>query len=203
MSVLDQSFSLKNLDSVFQSENRKAKVPSRFMSSDYKDLAIQYKSYREELNFLHQIKKEGRTEENEKRIEELYIKKTENANKQREQLEVDLLKICDKINSPTFRFCLTEKIPVIDGKPGKKCYITGNTAEEYFASKVLTRNIQRVFDLHMSSRNDILTQLKLLLNNNKLPKYIIRTDIQQCFESVSHDKLFDYLQIFVLDNLQK
>ena len=194
MSVLDQSFSLKNIDTVFQSENRKAKVPSRFMSDSYKALAIQYKSYREELNILHQIKTEKRTEENTKRIEELLKLKGENADKQRVQLEVDLLTICKKINSSTFRFCLTEKIPFINGKPGKKCYITGNTAEEYFASKVLTRNVQRVFDLHMSSRNDILTQVKLLLNNNKLPKYIIRTDIQQCFESVPHDKLFDYLQ---------
>lgn len=46
----------------------------------------------------------------------------------------------------------------------------------------------------MSSHGEILSQLKMLLRENKSRHYIIRTDIRHCFESILHDKLFEYLE---------
>ena len=46
----------------------------------------------------------------------------------------------------------------------------------------------------MSGRHEILSQLKILLREDKSWFYIIRTDVSHCFESIPHDKLFEYLE---------
>lgn len=46
----------------------------------------------------------------------------------------------------------------------------------------------------MSSRDEILSQLKILLREDKSRYYIIRTDVCHCFESIPHDNLFEYLE---------
>ena len=60
--------------------------------------------------------------------------------------------------------------------------------------QVLYRNVKKLFKISMSSRHEILFQLKTLLMEDKSRYYIIRTDVCHCFESIPHDKLFKYLE---------
>ena len=60
--------------------------------------------------------------------------------------------------------------------------------------QVLCRNVKTLFKITMSSRDEILSQLKMLLREDKSRYYIIRTDVCNCFESIPHDRLFEYLE---------
>ena len=60
--------------------------------------------------------------------------------------------------------------------------------EIYFALKQLQTNFSKIYKVKQSDRFAILSQVKLLLDDG-FPKYVIRTDIQDFYESISHEKL--------------
>ena len=115
----------------------------------------------------------------------------DNAQQQKTLLQEHLSKVSSKILSSNFRFSLT---PDTSKDPKKPLYTIGATAEEFFAMQVLCRNVKKLFRISMSSRHEILSQLKMLLREDKSRYYIIRTDVCHCFESIPHDKLFEYLE---------
>lgn len=115
----------------------------------------------------------------------------ENAQQQKNLLQEHLSKVSSKILSSNFRFTLT---PDASEDPQKPVYSIGSTADEFFAMQVLCRNVKKLFKISMSSRDEILSQLKMLLREDKSRFYIIRTDVHHCFESIPHDKLFEYLE---------
>lgn len=185
--MLDQSFSYDTINTVFMQSNRKGQVKKEFLSAEYLEAAKEYRVMRHSINSLKKISKEIRTEEQETEILELEIKMKDNAIKQKDLLTKCLFKISEGINRRGFKFTLTSKQ---SDDPKKPNYLIGKTAEEFFAMKILCRNLKRTFNLQMSSRNNILSQVKQLLGEDKHPKYIIRTDIQHCFESIPHNQLF-------------
>ena len=63
-----------------------------------------------------------------------------------------------------------------------------DTPENYFVLKQLQHNIYKTFKVKQSSRSDIVSQIKLLLEDN-FPKVILRTDIKSFYESIPHEKL--------------
>ena len=115
----------------------------------------------------------------------------ENAQQQKALLQEHLSKVSSNILSSSFRFTLT---PDASEDPQKPVYSIGPTAEEFFAMQVLCRNVKKLFKISMSSRNEILSQLKMLLREDKSRYYLIRTDVCDCFESIPHEKLFEYLE---------
>lgn len=71
----------------------------------------------------------------------------------------------------------------------KTVYTVDKTSPEtFFILKKLQSNIQNTFKVKQSDRNEILHQVKNLLDNS-FPKYVIRTDIKSFFESIPHDRL--------------
>ena len=185
--MLDQSFSYDTINTVFMQSNRKGQVKKEFLSAEYLEAAKEYRVMRHSINSLKKISKEIRTEEQETEILELEIKMKDNAIKQKDLLTKCLFKISEGINRRGFKFTLTSKQ---SDDPKKPNYLIGKTAEEFFAMKILCRNLKHTFNLQMSSRNNILSQVKQLLGEDKHHKYIIRTDIQHCFESIPHNQLF-------------
>lgn len=185
--MLDQSFSYDTINTVFMQSNRKGQVKKEFLSAEYLETAKEYRMMRHTINSLKKISKEIRTEEQKAAILKLEVKMNDNAIKQKELLSKCLLKISEGINKREFKFTLT---PKQSDDPDKPNYLIGKTAEEFFAMKILCRNLKHTFNLQMSSRNNILSQVKQLLSEDRHPKYIIRTDIQHCFESIPHNQLF-------------
>lgn len=191
MSQYDFSYNYDSLNDAFNAVNRKGKMQKRYLSPEYLDKAQEYREMRNELNEILRKKKAERTEEETSRIDYLKKQMNENAREQKNLLQEHLTKVSSYILSSSFHFNLT---PDASEDPDKPVYSIGTTAEEFFAMQVLCRNVKKLFKISMSSRNEILSQLKMLLSEDQSRYYIIRTDVCHCFESIPHDKLFEYLE---------
>lgn len=189
MSQYSFSYNYDSLNDAFNAVNRKGKMQKRYLSPEYLLAAQEYRKMRKELNELLRKKKKERTEE--ETIDDLKQSMKENAQRQKALLQAHLSEVSSNILSSSFRFTLT---PDASENPEKPVYSIGTTAEEFFAMQVLCRNVKKLFKISMSSRDEILSQLKMLLREDKSRFYIIRTDVRHCFESIPHDKLFKYLE---------
>lgn len=189
--MFDQSFSYDTISTVFMLSNRKGQVKKEFLSAEYLEAAKEYRTMRHTLNSLKKHSKNTRTLQYEADIHELEVRMQDNAKIQRDLLRDCLSKIAENINKRDFKFTLT---PKQSDDPSKPNYLIGKTAEEFFAMKILCKNLKHTFNLQMSSRNNLLHQVKQFLKEDKHPKYIIRTDIQHCFESIPHAQLFEIIE---------
>ena len=70
----------------------------------------------------------------------------------------------------------------------KPVYKVPNNAHTYFAIKQLQQNIKNLYKVKQDNRNNIISQLKSVLTNH-FPKYVIRTDIKDFYESISRKKI--------------
>ena len=190
MSQYNFSYNYDSLNDAFNAVNRKGKMQKRHLSSEYLAAAQEYREMRKKLNELLRKKKIERTEEETSQIDHLKQSMKENAQQQKTLLQEHLSKVSSHILSSSFRFTLTPDASEDLQKPVS----IGTTAEEFFAMQVLCRNVKKLFKISMSSRDEILSQLKMLLREDKSRFYIIRTDVRHCFESIPHDKLFEYLE---------
>lgn len=185
------SYNYDSLADAFNAVNRKGKMQKRYLSPEYLTAAQEYREMRKELNKILKKKKAERTEVETSKIDQLKQSMKDNAQQQKTLLQEHLNNVSSRILSSSFRFNLT---PDASEDPLKPLYTIGDTAEEFFAMQVLCRNVKKLFKISMSSRHEILFQLKMLLKEDKSRYYIIRTDVCHCFESIPHDKLFEYLE---------
>ena len=191
MSQYSFSYNYDSLNDAFNAVNRKGKMQKRYLSSQYLDAAQKYREMRKELNEILRKKKIERTEKETSQIDHLKQMMKNNAQNQKDLLQRHLSEVSSKILSSSFRFTLT---PDASKNPQKPVYSIGDTPEEFFAMQALCRNVKKLFKISMSSRDEILSQLKMLLKEDKSRYYIIRTDVRNCFESIPHNKLFEYLE---------
>ena len=191
MSQYSFSYNYDSLNDAFNVVNRKGKMQKRYLSPEYLDAAQEYRDMRKELNEILRKKKEERTEKEMSQVEHLKQSMKKNAQQQKVLLKEHLSKVSSSILSSSFRFNLTPDPSKYLDKP---LYTIGATTEEFFAMQVLCRNVKKLFKISMSSREEILSQLKMLLREDKSRYYLIRTDVCNCFESIPHDKLFEYLE---------
>ena len=191
MSQYSSSYNSDSLNDVFNIVNRKGKMQKKYLSLEYLDAAQEYREMRKELNIIQKKNKDSRTETEKARIEELKKEMGENAKLQKKMLQQHFTAVSSNILSGKFRFTLT---PDSSNDPLKPLYVLGDSPEEYFAMQVLCRNVKKLFKISMAGRDEILSQLKMLLKEDKHRYYIIRTDVKLCFESIPHDKLFGYLE---------
>lgn len=191
MSQYSYSYGYESLDDAFNAVNRKGKMQKKYLSPEYLDTAQEYRDMKAELNTILRKKKAERKEAEAKRVDQLKQSMKDNVQRQKTLLREHLSEVSSKILSSNFRFNLT---PDTSKDLRKPLYSIGATAEEFFAMQVLCRNVKKLFKITMSGRHEILSQLKILLREDKSWFYIIRTDVCHCFESIPHDKLFEYLE---------
>jgi hypothetical protein len=191
MSQYSFSYNYDSLNDAFNAVNRKGKMQKRYLSPQYLDAAQEYREMRKELNEILRKKKTERTEKETSQIDHLKQMMKNNAQNQKDLLQRHLSEVSSKILSSSFRFTLT---PDASKNPQKPVYSIGDTPKEFFAMQALCRNVKKLFKISMSSRDEILSQLKMLLREDKSRYYIIRTDVRNCFESIPHNKLFEYLE---------
>ncbi|MDR6969297.1 hypothetical protein J2X31_003327 [Flavobacterium arsenatis] len=183
--MLNQSFSFENLKSIHEIQNRKGNYFEEFYSEGYHIVIEQLKEKRKE------IKQERlKINFNEDVLNELLKEKQILEDLKENYLEDDLNKFSNKINSKSFDFILKS---FKHDPAGKEIYTTSKDAESYFAMKQLQFNVQRTFKVKQSNRYQIVRQLKVLLED-QFPKYIIRTDISQFYESVPQNELCKLLE---------
>lgn len=191
MSQYGFSYNYDSLYDVFNAVNRKGKMQKKYLSPEYLAVAQEYRDMRKELNNILKKKKVERTEIESSRVDQLRQLMKDNAHQQKALLKEHLSNVSSMILSSGFRFNITADA---SDDPLKPLYTIGTTAEEFFAMQVLCRNVKKLFKISMASRHEILSQLKVLLKEDKSRYYIIRTDVCHCFESIPHDKLFKHLE---------
>ena len=165
---MNQAFNTESFLKIFYNENRKGNYLEKKFSIFKKIKLISDKII--EIN-----KTERQTS---KKVERLKKKK-------HSKLKIILEKIEKNIEEKKYKLEIKSDLEI----KGKRIYTIDDTSPEiFFIFKKIQSNIQRSFKVKQSDRNEIVHQVKNLLDND-LPKYIIRTDIKNFFESIPHEKL--------------
>lgn len=182
--MLDQSFSAKNFEVIFNLQNRMGKIELTTMSVTYQQVLADIKQIKEQISILKSRKKATWTISDNQDFElwNNYLKLSQEQKAQ--ELHNDMEAVAFSVNSQTFRFIMTTHI-----YDKKDVFVIDTTQRpSFYAIKQLQHNIQRTFKVQQANRHVIMTNLKLLLNT-KLPIYIIRTDISHFFESIPQNRL--------------
>jgi len=179
--MLDQSFSATNFRHILDLENRKGVyLEIEFFRNIYA-IINQIKECNKDIKKERKSKKRDKEE-----LKRLYEKRRELQKAKEDQLMIELQKISDKVVATNFRMEMTKK--VITGE--KSLYIIKNSPECFFAMKQVQNNISRLFAIKHTNRFEIVNQVKILLSDG-FPKYVIKTDIDDFYESIPHRDLLD------------
>ena len=172
----EQIFSAKNFQEIFDSENRKGNdIEQKFKDSFSESIEL-----RKKIKTLSQkINKES---DKTRKIELQEVRKDFKKNREESILKT-LELVSDNINKAGFSVTISE-----GGIYGKTSYQLENTIENLFLSKQLQQNIHRKYKIRQSSRFEILSLLKNLLEDG-FPKLIIRTDIKSFYESIPQNEV--------------
>ena len=175
--MLDQSFSCENFRKILDYENRKGRYLEGKFFLQVAKISSQIKEINQELNGI------GRNNDNYKRLLEKRDKLKEDREK---KLVSELAKVSERVTSSNFRITLNK----IDVVGEKTMYTVGKSAESYFSMKQLQHNLARLYKIKQGDRYAIVDQVKCLLEND-LPKYVVRTDIKDFYETLPHETLLE------------
>jgi hypothetical protein len=183
--MLDQSFSAENFRKILDYENRKGVYLEGEYFPDIGKVTEEIKKCNtENREKKHKVSEEAfdifRKEINEKK-EKLKEKKEA-------QLTIELQKISDNVVNDKFRIRLTKDDDISD----KPVYKIEKKPEYFFALKQIQYNFRKLYKVKQANRFAIVSQIKGLLDDN-FPKYVIRTDIQEFYESIPHNILLQKL----------
>ena len=174
--MLDQSYSSKSFQEIFDKENRKGiNVEKRFKEDFVDSLA--------KVGELKSIRKQIQQERDFDARKLLYTEKKK-IKKERDELVSGILDtVADEINSHIINLEL-------GGNYGGQSYVFEKNIHNFFISKKIQDNINKTYNVKQSSRYAILSELLNLLEDN-FPKYVIRTDIKSFYESIPQKKLLN------------
>lgn len=174
--MLNQSFSQDNFKIIFEIENRKGLFNKDYFSEAFHNEVIKLKEKRSEIK---EYKKSDSVDED---ILKLLMDEKSEVEKAKElHLEMDLQKYSVEVNQTNFNFKINSYTS--SGNKPVSIYSIKNDAASFFAMKQLQHNIYRSFNVKQSNRYQIVKQLKLILSDS-FPKYVVRTDIRNFYESV-------------------
>lgn len=185
--MLNQSFSADNFRKIFDYQNRRGiNLESKYFP-DVKEQSSQLKDIKVKFKELKGSRSNYSAEKYEEEKIKLNTKKENIIEKKEELLTKELEKISKSVNSSKliFELAKVEKLQ-------KPLYIIENTPVAYFATKQVQYNIKRLYQVEQSNRNEIIAQLKVLLDDT-YPKVLVRADIEQFYESIPHDEMFKLL----------
>jgi len=196
--MLSQSFSYENFRNTLALENRPGRYleDGNFFEGD--DIFEKTREISKEIVNINRLTRSERLrisailEPTAEDFEPLNIlkKSKEYLQARREEvLEETLTEISALANQSDYR------ISLIKGKTkfGSQLYIHENLAVHHFVLKQLQRNIYKTFKVKQANRRDIVSQIKLLLDDG-FPKVIVRTDISSFYESIDHEQLLSKIE---------
>lgn len=188
--MLDQSFSAKNYEIIFNLANRKGQIKLSEMPDKYQKIVEKLKDLKKERFEINKKKRIDWTPDESKN----YYFLTTKINEYQEQKQQCLYEYLADIANKTSGHFKLELSQHEDPDSGKDVYqvIDDGSKKAFYAIKQLQFNIQRTFKVQQANRNAILTNIKVLLNS-RLPLYIIRTDISEFYESIPQKRLLGYI----------
>ena len=175
-SMLDQSFSLKNFQEIYDVENRKGNCLEKNF--------LEFLDLYDKTDKIKRATKLAKRAKTKNRKKNLYEAVKQYKQQKEELLDKHLLQIEKDIHFDRFKVLLKPG-PYIKGK---NTYMFEDTPINFFVSKQTQINLNKVFKIRRSSRNDIIAQLKCVLSD-ELPKIIIKTDIKDFYETIQHNKM--------------
>jgi len=185
--MLDQSFSAKNFRTILDIENRKGvHLEDKLSMTEVRKINELIRDCNKDIRDA----KKGKISLD---VSKLYEKKKNLRKKKELKLESELEKISEQVTTKGFRIQLN-KITIPQKDP---LYVTKNSPRFYFTLKQLQRNISKLYGVKQSNRFNIISQLKIILDD-KFPKFVIKTDLKDFYESISQGRL---LRIINEDNL--
>lgn len=185
--MLNQSFSADNFRKIFDYQNRKGiNLESKFFP-DVERITAKLKTNKVSLKDLRKQKSSLSPEVYEDKLNNLKRIKTELTDEKELKLTNALKVISNDINSTGLSLSLTKK-----NNSGKYLYVLTKSATVYFSLKQVQYNIKRLYQVKQSNRNEIISQLKVILDDT-YPKIVVRADIKNFYESISHVNLFNQL----------
>lgn len=187
--MFDQSFSAKNIEDVFNVENRKGHIDFTRMPQAYRDIVSDIRMFQTEIkNYNH--KKRSTWTEADKADYELDKQCLEILQKEKqEKLQKEFAVYERLINNHNFSFTIN----VSEYEDKQYFTIDSTDWKQFFAMKILQRNLNHLFNVEMVNRHTVMTSLKLMLNTNA-PLYIIRTDVKGFFESIPYDRMMRLIE---------
>ena len=188
--MLDQSFSVHNLEVIFDLENRKGNIDINWMPEGYRNAAAEMKELRHQIG---ELKSRGhkKTKEDIERIIELEKSYIKEKDKKEESRQAFLKDCVDKINSKDFKFTMTK---FLDRDADKEVFILNtNEPAVFFVLKQLQYNINKTFKVKQANRHAILCDVKAFLHTI-MPLHIIRTDISSFYESIPQAALLEKVE---------
>ncbi|WP_445369275.1 antiviral reverse transcriptase Drt3a [Methylomonas sp. BW4-1] len=180
--MLDQSFSVENFRKIFDYENRKGSYLEGRYFPEIEEVTKQLKTC---VGKIKKLKVELPNYEELKLA--LNSEKEILKDKKEKLLNIELEKICHIVSRNDFSFNLI-KVDTPTGKPIYK--IDEFDVYSYFIIKQIQYNIKKLYKVQQSNRYNIICQLRSLLNDG-FPKYIIRADIKEFYESISRERLLN------------
>jgi hypothetical protein len=201
--MLDQSFSAENFYSILVYENRKGNnLEKKFLRYKiFERYSLKLKEINSKLRKrLRVFKKEDTKTRNYTISENLYkrykrylwfIKRKTTLDKEKALLE-SLQGISANVQKNNFKISL-HPVTYRD----KPVYVIDETPEAYFVMKQLQFNFYRLYKTKQSNRYAIVNHLRCILDD-KFPKFIVRTDIKDFYESIPNKKILERLNT---DNL--
>lgn len=187
--MLDQSFSAKNLEIIFNLSNRKGQIKLSDMPDEYQNVVDKLKETKKQRLDIIKKKRSNWTKDDSQSFNLLTDTINELQEKKQKCLCEYLTGIATKINSAQFKFQLEKHVDIYSGKDVYQVK-DDDSKNAYYAIKQLQHNIQRTFKVQQANRHAILTNIKILLNT-KLPLYIIRSDISEFYESIPQKRLLE------------
>lgn len=182
--MLDQSFTSENFRKIFDYENRRGVYLEGRFFPEIEKITQEIKKCTTNARNLKRKRATLAADEYQEQISELYDKKDELKEKKEKLLKKELEQISTNITSGNFEINLEE----VSTPSGKAAYKTQDEACAYFAIKQIQYNIRKLYKVKQSNRHSIICQLKNILSD-RYPKYLIRTDIKEFYESIPREPL--------------
>lgn len=161
---------------IFDLEERRGRLRKDYFSDATQHMSAKLKEERKKLKGLTGKKKEAQKE----------LIETLKADYEAARIN-DIQQLYQRIQEGVF----TIQLRAVNAK-GKKGYTTAN-AESMILSKVLMLELKRCYKYVPANRNDIVEELRALLDNS-MPKVVIRADIHHFFESIPQDRLIGKIE---------
>lgn len=181
--MLDQSFSAKNFEVIYNLENRKGNISLDIMPEEYRNVVSDYKIAKNEYRILVHLDKTLRVDSYDEELRAARDKVEIQKNRKDEMLKEHLEQIERQVNSRAYRMNMSSFV-----MDGKEVFTLDDTLATFYTIKQLQYNIRKTFHVKQANRHAILSSIRTLLSS-KIPLYVIRTDISGFYESIPQEKL--------------
>ncbi|WP_422343433.1 antiviral reverse transcriptase Drt3a [Parasphingorhabdus sp.] len=176
--MLDQTFSMKNIRRIYDIEERKGNNPAeRFFPNVFQKMS-EISVCIKKIKSLRK-KKSGLAKDAYLAAKNALHEKQKELKKQKEELlETNLEEVHETLAAGAHKFSL-KKLTIA----GKSAFSVDDSAATFFAVKQVQRNLNRLYKVKQSDRNEIICQLRDVLSDS-MPKSLIKTDFKSFYESI-------------------